>query len=256
MSEIANELGDPALLWQSYAVQAMLALTEGRFSEGEHLREQALTYGARAMGPLAITAHRLQAYTLCEFRGQLEEIESAMRASVAQYPARPIFRCAHCHLYARLGRTDDACRELQELSTEDFAALPFDMEWLLGMSFLAETCTLLRNEDAAEILYRLLLPYNALNAADTPEESRGSVSRYLAILAALLKREGDAARHFENALEMNERMGARPWLAHTQRDYAQMLAEQGETQRASELTAAAAATYHELGMESKAAESS
>jgi len=29
--------------------------------------------------------------------------------------------------------------------------------------------------------------------------------------------------HFEDALEMNARMGARPWLAHTQRDYARML---------------------------------
>jgi hypothetical protein len=62
----------------------------------------------------------------------------------------------------------------------------------------------------------------------------------------------EAERHLEDALEMNERMGARPWLAHTQCDYGQMLAERGETKRASELVASAIATYRELGMESYA----
>jgi hypothetical protein len=58
----------------------------------------------------------------------------------------------------------------------------------------------------------------------------------------------DAARHFEQAIELNARMGARPWLAHTQRDYARILAERGEKKRASELVAAALATYRELDM--------
>jgi hypothetical protein len=51
---------------------------------------------------------------------------------------------------------------------------------------------------------------------------------------------------------MNTRMGARPWLAHTQDDYARMLlarAGPGDRERAQELLDAALATYRELGME-------
>jgi DNA-binding SARP family transcriptional activator len=255
LSEIANELKDPALLWQSSAMQAMLALAEGRFDQGKHLSEYALTYGERAMGPLAISAHRLQGYALSDSRGALTQIEPTIRASVAEQPARPVFRCALTHLYARLGRTEDAGRELEQLAARDAASLPFDMEWLLSMSFLAETCTLLRHQDCAEILYRSLLPYSALNAVDSPEQMRGSISRDLANLAALLERREEAERHFNTALNMNERMDARPWLAHTQRDYAQLLTKNGETRRASELLEAARTTYRELGIESQAASS-
>ena len=38
-----------------------------------------------------------------------------------------------------------------------------------------------------------------------------------------MERWEEAAQHFEDALAMNARMGARPWLAHTQHEYAVML---------------------------------
>jgi hypothetical protein len=65
-----------------------------------------------------------------------------------------------------------------------------------------------------------------------------------------------AARHFEDALEMNERIGARSWLAHTQRDYAGMLLARDaprDTEKAQLLVSRALTTYRDLGMESYAA---
>ena len=50
---------------------------------------------------------------------------------------------------------------------------------------------------------------------------------------------------------MNARMGARPWLAHTQHDYALMLLARhgpGDRQRAQQLLTAAVSTYRTLGM--------
>jgi hypothetical protein len=47
-------------------------------------------------------------------------------------------------------------------------------------------------------------------------------------------------------------MGARPWLAHTQSDYARMLLARnhaGDRERALELIEDALATYRELGMD-------
>ena len=52
---------------------------------------------------------------------------------------------------------------------------------------------------------------------------------------------------------MNARMGARPWLAHTQDDYARMLRARDEPrdrERARQLLAEAVSTYRALGMES------
>ena len=58
---------------------------------------------------------------------------------------------------------------------------------------------------------------------------------------------------------MNERMGARPWLAKTQHDYAQMLLardDAGDRTRALKLMGYADATYRELGMASSAKDAS
>ena len=53
---------------------------------------------------------------------------------------------------------------------------------------------------------------------------------------------------------MNNRMGARPWLAHTQHDYAKLLVtSEGPGRLAHELLERALATYRELGMERYAA---
>jgi len=57
------------------------------------------------------------------------------------------------------------------------------------------------------------------------------------------------------ALEMNERLGVRPWLAHTQADLARTLlarGARGDLDRASELSRAALEPFDALGMEGPA----
>jgi hypothetical protein len=71
------------------------------------------------------------------------------------------------------------------------------------------------------------------------------------VFAATTSNWGAAARHFEDALELNARMGARPWLARTRYDFALMLlarGEPGDRERADQLLASASTLAHELGM--------
>ena len=61
----------------------------------------------------------------------------------------------------------------------------------------------------------------------------------------------DAGRHFEDALTFDEKIGARPWLARSQYEYAWMLQERnrpGDREKAQELVNQALATFEELGM--------
>ncbi len=258
-TRLAEELRQPAQLWGVWAAQAMLALAAGTINEADELVGKAFEFGKLAQPEMAIPVYRLQQYTLCEFRGGLEEVDPVIRDLVVEYPARPVFRCLLAHLCAQLGRMDDARREFEKFASGDFAVLPFDMEWLLGMSLLAETCSLVNDADRAEVLHRLLLPWAGFNVADYPEAVRGSVSRYLGILATTMSRWDDAINHFENALKMNEQMGARPWFAYTQHDYARMLLARdlsGDRDKAELLLAKALATYGELGMATSVASAS
>jgi tetratricopeptide (TPR) repeat protein len=89
------------------------------------------------------------------------------------------------------------------------------------------------------------------------EVALGPVARHLGILATTISRWEEAGRHFDDAIAMNARIGARPALAHTQDDYARMLLARdapGDTEKALALLAEAVTTYQELGMESWAQE--
>ena len=83
------------------------------------------------------------------------------------------------------------------------------------------------------------------------EVGTGSVSRTLGILAGALSRWDEGTRHFEAAMVHNERMGALPWLAHTQHDYANMLLARdlpSDRAQAKRLLVSAAEQYERLGM--------
>jgi hypothetical protein len=74
------------------------------------------------------------------------------------------------------------------------------------------------------------------------------------MLAACLGRWDDAERHFTDALEMNERFGARPSIVRTRRAWAQMLLDRndpsrpGDAARVRELIAAGRTEAEQLGM--------
>ena len=255
-SAVSAELRQPVQRWQSCGWRAMLALAAGRLREAEELIAAAFADGEHVHPGIAIPVHRLQRHTLCDFRGTLAEVEPEIADLVGRNPARPVFRCVLAHLHARVGRVPEARRSLDHLAHDDFSALPFDQEWLYSMSLLAETSALLAAADVAASLYERLVPWAAFTATDVAEGFRGSISRYLGLLAVTTERGQDAERHFEEALAANESMGARPWLAHTQHDCGEMLLARdapGDRERAGELLDSALATYRELGMDFQAA---
>jgi hypothetical protein len=147
-----------------------------------------------------------------------------------------------------LGQQDGARGLLGQLARDDFAGIPVNNDWLYSAALLAELIASIGDPGRAEALHERLAPHDGLNV-DTEEVSAGAVSRYLGLLAATAGRLDQAASHFEDALAMNQRMGARPWTARTQHDYAHMLLARNKAEdshRGRELLDQALATYQEL----------
>jgi DNA-binding SARP family transcriptional activator/tetratricopeptide (TPR) repeat protein len=218
-TRLAGELRQRAQIAQAEGVRAMLALAEGRLAEGEILSARRHDLGKEALLAPSIAIHRCQRHALHDLRNDLAAVEAEIAELATLFPARPVFRCVLAQIHARIGRTEDAARALSELAT----ALPFDQEWLYGMSLLAETAALVDDADSAHVLHQALSPWAKLNAVDVAEGCRGAVSRYLGLLAATLGRREEAAAHFEHAMAMNEGMGFAPFAARTREDYERTL---------------------------------
>ena len=154
------------------------------------------------------------------------------------------------------GREPEARMLLDELAAGDFANLSVDEELLASLSLLTEVCWWLADTERAAVLYELLLPFRELNAVAYPEAILGSMERPLAILSGMTGRSAESEDHFRRALDENARMGARPFVAHTQHDHARMLIRrgaEGERHRGLQLLAATGEAYRDLGMKPWAA---
>ncbi len=249
---LAEELRAPFYVWTILLIRAMRALMEGRFEEGEELAQEALAVGQRAGNPTAIQAFGAQTLVLRRDQGRIGELEGFVKGFVEQQPNVPLWRCGVVLVYSEMGRESDARREFERLAANEFDDLPRDSVWSTAVAIMAEVCTLYSDADRAAKLYDLLLPYAARNATLPSAISYlGPVSHYLGKLARIMGRWEQAQDHFDAAVAMNAKMGARPWLARTQYEYARMLLKRGsdgDVQAAQSLITDSLKTAEDIGM--------
>jgi tetratricopeptide (TPR) repeat protein len=259
---LAQDLRQPSQTWVSLVAEATLNLFTGDVARAEQIMERASQLGLDAQGPFDPTYQyviNLLGWAVRREQGRLPEILDALRNYVAENPGVFVHRCLLASTCAELGCEREARDELDRLTAEQFADLQAGTEWFLAASVLAWVCAALDDAERAKPLYEALLPYGDYSVYAHPEAALGSASRPLGVLAATMSRWEEAERHFERALEMNARMGARPWVAHTQHEWGQMLIRRGESgdeQRAFDRFAQARLIYEELGMGSWAAAAS
>ena len=107
-----------------------------------------------------------------------------------------------------------------------------DSLWLATLTYLTDACAAVGDETMAAIVYPELEPLAGANVMiGHLVACYGAADRYLGMLAATLGEPGRAEEHFELALELNRRMGASTWLAHTAYEYGRFLLGRGRGDR-------------------------
>jgi DNA-binding SARP family transcriptional activator/tetratricopeptide (TPR) repeat protein len=258
-ARLAVEARRPTADWHVEVHLAELALLEGRFPDAVQHIARTVELGERALVADVISSAATQTFAVRRAVGGLAEVAEDLARLMEDRPTRLFFRCLLTVLDVELGDDERAQRTLIELSADEFSAITRDEDWLLAIALLIEVAAALGDVDRAGVLHRLLEPYADLVVVDPHVFSTGSAARYLGMAASTCGRFDEAERHFLAALEMDERIGARPWLADTQSSYGQMLLarnEPGDAEQARELIDQALATYNELGMEPYAARAS
>ncbi len=250
MEPLARDLRQPAQEWMVAVCKATLSLIEGPLDEAERLAAEALRLGERSMTWDAVAFSRIQTFAVRREQGQLANVEPVILRSVEEYPTRPMFRCLLATLFCELGQLENARPVFEGMAVEGFADLPMNNDWLHSLCLLSEVAAALGDSVRAAMLYALLTPYDWATV-DELEASPGAVARFLGLLSATMSRWDEAAGHFERALEKNREMGARPWVAHTEHDFARMLALRhgpGDRERAISLLRSALDASRDSGM--------
>jgi hypothetical protein len=152
-----------------------------------------------------------------------------------------------------LGRKAEAHRTLEQLAVDNFAMLERDSaNRPARLGLLAEVVYELDAPQHAPWLYEQLQPLpDRCLAGHFGCLCLGATARYLALLATTLQRWDDTERHFADAVERNERIGARPFAAHSRHEWADMLVRRGDRadlERALALNDQALDAAEEMGM--------
>ena len=239
------------MLYLTALLRGMRALLDGRIEEAERLAQQALPLGQRSQNPNAMNLFGAQIAAIRREQGRLGEMAGIILPLVQQYPLIPAWRTAAALLHSELGHETDARREFETLAQNDFAVIRRDANWSAAMAILSQVCCFLEDAARAATLYDLLLPYhNRCVVIGATVDCYGSTSLLLGRLAGTMGHWEDAERHFEAAVQMNLRMGAR-WVNWTRYGWAEMLVQRdasGDHEKAMKLLGQVLDSAEGLGM--------
>lgn len=251
-SELADAFRQPIYMWQAAVRRCMLATLRGRLTEAERRASEAFAIGQRAGGQNLVAAFGEQMLVIRWLQGRLRELEPLAAASHRAQPALAIWRAVLAFIYAETGREQEARAELEYLAADGFSRLPRDDTRLISVVLAAVTAARAGDSGAADDLYEELLPYRGRNMILSEGVTCvGATDYYLASLATAARRWTMAEAHFQEAIKMNTRTAAAPWVAMAEFDYGVMLLARrgsGDRRNAGELFAAALARARELGM--------
>jgi class 3 adenylate cyclase/tetratricopeptide (TPR) repeat protein len=250
-AQLADELRMPEHSWLTIALRGMRSLLDGDIDGAERLANEARQAGQRAEQPVSEQFFGIQMTQIRSLQGRAGELLPAVRDLAERFPGIPAWRGGLITLAARSGDFELARRELDRFAGEDFSAIPRDVNWVAGMSLLAEAIAIVGDVDRAGPAYEELLPHEGqVIVVARAVGCNGPVDRVLGLLALTLGRIEDAERHLGNAVEIATRMGDRPGMALCGLALAELLLardESNDRELAQEMLSTVLGTAREMG---------
>jgi hypothetical protein len=208
MTDLAERIQQPFYRWHAVCLQVIRATLDGRMEDAERLALEALQIARLRYSEYAAYVYEYAELVAIRWaQGRLDVYWPQVADHGERYLWVPRWRDALAA--AERGDAGAAATEIARHAGRDFADLPRDGLWLIGLSSLAQACVLVGDRPRAARIYQLLLPFADRNAVSLTQQPHGPVAMRLGMLAALLERWDEADEHFETALVRCELLGAR-----------------------------------------------
>ncbi len=248
LRETAEQTAQPFHLHVADHYASAIALCDGNLSEAEAMAVRSHEWSRLLTGRDASGVYGIQMFSTRREQGRLAELAPVIRILAGGAGREGPWGPGFAAVLAELGMEADARRELERVAHDGLDRFRETL-WLASLTYLTDACAALHDEATAAAVYPELEPFATTNVMIGHLVScYGSADRYLGMLAATLGEADRAAEHFERAMDLNRRMGARTWLAHTAYEYARL--QLARRQPADALLREAASLAERIGMPS------
>ena len=206
MAELDAALAYPQARWRLPMVRAGFSLFDGRLDEAERLGDEALALAAQS-GSVATVEWAIQRIAIAIARQEPAGISRHATQVISILERGPFGKAMRAWVLAATGRREEALSGLRQ-------AAPV-MQGIPTLLLCADACVLLDDVESASLVYAQLPPrsigmeffWGAGRAY-----ALGPASRALGDLASLLGRKEEARQHYEHAIALCRRIGAKPFL--------------------------------------------
>lgn len=254
IDQIAVTRKSPITRWHHERLLATKCLMVGDFAEALAHNELAHSLAA-AMNDLSTTGMYFAfLQVVAVVRGDPDSLPPSMVEGLQNAPPMPLVRIAVPTLLALAGKRTEAVAAFEE-----FRGIPADFpvgtRWAPTLSTIGVVAVLLDDAEVAETVYQKLLP----DAGYCTGDGSGLVAFFgsnacaLGDLAVTAGRYDEALRLYADAMAVNLRLGARPFVALSRLGWAKasILRDPGrkaDLTRTGKLLAEAAGEFRRLGM--------
>ena len=245
--EMAETTAQPFILHVAEHSGSAIALCEGRLADAEAMAERSHEWSRLLTGRDASGVYGIQMFGVRREQGRLAELAPVIRMLASRGGA---WRPGLASLLTELGMEADARRELARVASEGLDEFRVSL-WLAALTYLTDAAAALGDEATAALLYPELEPHAGTNTLiGHMVACYGAADRHLGMLATTLGEWERAESHFERAMELNRRLGAHTWIAHTAYEHGRMLLRRGRDgrDRAGELLGEADGLAEQIGM--------
>jgi DNA-binding CsgD family transcriptional regulator len=246
----------PIAQWHVCRIHAARALLAGNLDAAEEHNSAALVIG-EAVGDVSLTgmyfAFRAQ---LNIVRGNVVDLEG----DIATIGAARHIALARVFLpitYALGGDMDSARATFEEFRAMP-ETVPIGPRWAALLIHIGLAATLVQDAETADLVYRKLRGLEQWYSGEGtgPFYFGGAMARMIGDVALAAGHIPEAIELFRRAIEMNARIGARPFIAQSRLGLAQALsvqtpsarADRGDAAEARRLAVTAAAEFRRIGM--------
>jgi len=228
-------------------IEQMVETISGRLVEAQSLSVEMFRVWSAAGLPEAVTYQGTTGVATRREQGRLAQIIDGWSAFLAAHPGASSADATIAFALAETGDIDAAATRLEAASHDGFRDMPADAGWPMAVGMWSEVAAMAADRACASALHEVAEPWDGVQLA-TGGITTGPTARHLARLEAVLDLPDDADRHFAESIEQSRQLDSPVWIARCCLDWAESLAERGETERARQLVAEAGAAIGSLAL--------